>query len=233
MRRYHRSACGLVLALVASACGGKIAGETDPTATRVTGTKTGTPQPPEDGPEPFPPPSDPGPPSTPSTPPSPPTPPPSATPAPFAWAGACPATPSMPEPPVVLPASVDERRAAMIGHWSGIATTPWSAPYEVHLAFEADGHYASRSSSPTAAAFYYGTDLDTDLKTWSLTDLDDNGAARGKIDIAFQYGPSFGLPLWQGVLSGVAVDATHSRLALSFSRSDGYGPVTFDLYRCP
>jgi hypothetical protein len=130
-------------------------------------------------------------------------------------------------------AFLEALRSAMIGHWYGNVTTPWVPAYAAFLSFEPTGHYASRSLNPDEPAFYYGTDLDTDLKRWALTDLTVLGAASGTIDIAFNYGgANFGLPGWAGELSDVTVDTAGNRLRLSFSTSTGYGPVRFDMWRC-
>jgi hypothetical protein len=120
----------------------------------------------------------------------------------------------------------------MVGHWRGTVTTPWVPAYGAFIAFEADGHYATRSLDAVEPVFYYGTDLDTDVKTWTLDYVTARGLAYGAIDIAFQYGATFGLPVWQGQLRDVKIDDVASRLELSFSRSDGYGPIHYDLWRC-
>ncbi|MDB4936729.1 MAG: hypothetical protein JWP87_3701 [Labilithrix sp.] len=216
-------------------CGGLVEGETDRTEKRVIGTGAGEPprEPcgtaecgaigPSDPPATAPPVALPGNPKT-----------------AFAWASSCTAMPGPTSPPRPTPTSAEQRVAHlegmlhdMVGHWYGSATSPWMPPYPVFLAFEADGHYATRTADPAGTpVFYYGTDLDTPLKTWTLGDLTVLGAATGTIDIAFDYGMSFGLPAWKGLLHDVAMDTAGNRLALQFSRSDGYGPVVYDLWRC-
>jgi len=229
-------ALALALASAAGGCGGKIAGENDPTATWVSGTKADAPTspapPPADAPPPHPTPV-----SPPAEAPGAPT---NGT-APFPWASSCSVAPPAdagPRPPPAdgqRAAFLEALRSDMVGHWFGTANTPWEPlrTYSVFLAFEADGHYATRSLAPTGeAAFYYGTDLDTPLKQWALTDLTAGGVGSGTIDIAFFYGSSFGLPVWNGELHDVTIDPSGDRLRLSFSTSDGYGPVVFDVWRC-
>jgi hypothetical protein len=231
MRRAPRFSLSLVVLL--AACGGRIAGETDPLERRVTGTKTGEPSAPTD-------PDAPGvltpTPAEPSSPPSPGS---SSKPPMFPWAGSCSAIHGPSSPPRPAPSEADDpvylatlRRDAA-GHWRGVVATPWEPVYEVFVAFEADGHYASRSLHANLPAFYYGTDFDTDLKKWSLTGVTPSGVASGAIDIAFQYGSTFGLPTWTGKLHDVTLDSASRQFSLSFTTSDGHGPVHFELWRCP
>jgi len=134
---------------------------------------------------------------------------------------------------------LDDIRAAMVGSWHGVANTPWTEPYAVDLTFSDDGHYSSRCSDFTqecCLAFYYGTDRDTPLKQWRIESAALNGEVSGEIDIAFDNGPAsqdgqYGLPSWQGKLSHIERDATGDGLRFEFSRSDGYGPVSYDLRR--
>jgi hypothetical protein len=129
-------------------------------------------------------------------------------------------------------------QAAIVGHWHGLAKTPWTTPYEVDVTFDADGHYSAHCSDPAIAeccrAFYYGTDDDTPLKQWRI-DATVSGKVFGQIDIAFDYpnGTSvdYGLPAWQGELSAIERDAFGEGLRFKFATSTGYGPVRYDLRR--
>jgi len=125
--------------------------------------------------------------------------------------------------------------AAMPGDWHGIATTPWTNPYEVDVRFDEGGGYSARCSNLPGCclAFYYGTDDDTPLKQWRVDDATLTGNVFGEIDIAFDYFPEYGLPAWQGELSHIQRDASGDGLRFEFARSDGYGPVRFDLRRVP
>lgn len=121
---------------------------------------------------------------------------------------------------------------AMVGSWRGIATTPWTTPYEVSLQFHADGSYEAQCSTLPAdccAAFYYGSDLPYPGKHYALDDVNTLHQASGTIDITFS--PDGQLPAWQGLLKHIERDATGNRLRLAFARSDGYGDVTYDLAR--
>lgn len=129
-------------------------------------------------------------------------------------------------------AYLDVMRTQMVGHWHGTTTTPWTPAYPVYLALESDGTYATRSSGDQPA-LYYGTDLDTPLKTWALDDLSIYGLASGSIAIAFDYGGGgFDVAAWSGELDDVQLDAAGNRLQLSYTTSSGYGPIQLDLWRC-
>jgi len=164
---------------------------------------------------------------------------PPAPPPPFTWAAACPATATAGEPRPAPTGPVEDlrdylegTRSGLVGHWRGTTTTPWDGPYSVYIAFEADGHYATRSSS-ASPALSYGTDLDTPLKRWALDDISVYGAASGSIDIVFDYGDGqFGLAGWTGELDEVTIDAAGNRAHLELTTSNGNGPVQLDLWRC-
>jgi len=127
---------------------------------------------------------------------------------------------------------------AVVGPWIGHARSPWGE-WDLTITFGADGHYEARAYNGTGnarsnpLAFYYGTDVGCDsLKQWRLSDLAADGTALGQIDVAFSYGPTMcGLPAWQGELSRLDLSATGNRLQFAFNRSDGYGPVQYDLWR--
>lgn len=142
--------------------------------------------------------------------------------------------------PYPIGTALQDARKAMWGSWHGIADTPWTKPYAVDLTFTADGHYSSRcsDSSPSCClAFYYGTDDETPLKQWRIDSATASGAASGQIDIPFDDNPysaegdTYSLPAWQGVLSNIERDASGDGLRFDFARSDGYGPVHYDLRR--
>jgi len=129
---------------------------------------------------------------------------------------------------------------AIVGPWIGAATSPWR-DYQVTLQFTADGHWDGMGyDSSNPPPFYYGSSDATDapctaLKTYALTS-GSVASVGGTLAVPFYYGAQVGcgLPSWQGELSLVQIDAPGHRLQLSFSTSDGYGPITYDLYRvCP
>jgi hypothetical protein len=129
-------------------------------------------------------------------------------------------------------------RAAIVGTWHGIATTPWTTPYEVDLTFTAGGEYSGRCSyfRECCRAFYYGTDDQTPLAQWRIQDATPGGEVFGELDVAFDYRNAdgttdYGLPAWQGKLSDVRRDASGDRLRFDFATSTGYGPISYDLQR--
>src|SRR4051812_43123458 len=69
-----------------------------------------------------------------------------------------PYSPIVPTDPLYAGALLRGVRAAIVGTWHGIATTPWTTPYEVDLTFTAGGGYSSRCSDfpECCRAFYYG-----------------------------------------------------------------------------
>jgi hypothetical protein len=154
----------------------------------------------------------------------------------------CPAAPAAPwqSPPPPegnlesLRVHIDDVRKGMVGHWRGIATTPWGPPYDVQFEFDAGGHYSSRClpASDRCVALNFGTDLDTPLKQIRLTDSTVHGLVSGEIDVAFAYGDKFDLPGWQGVLKYLEIDKSGLRLRFEFSTSQGIEAVKLDLWRC-
>ena len=133
---------------------------------------------------------------------------------------------------------LDHAREVVAGQWQGVVTTPWVAPYAVTLGFTSDGGYSAHcdqnsdfgGGSGCCRAFYYGSDLDSDLKRWTLSSVNEQGTVAGDIDIAFHYGADFGLPAWPGKLANLDYDRTEDRLRFEFWH-EGYGPVQFDLER--
>jgi hypothetical protein len=124
--------------------------------------------------------------------------------------------------------------SGIVGSWHGVVTTPWTPPYEVIARFDGDGHYSAScvySSDVCCIAFYYGTDEDTPIKTYTIDDATLSGNVTGTINIAFGYDGFFDTPAWQGELSHLELDADGNRAHFDFNRSDGYGPVHFELER--
>jgi hypothetical protein len=125
---------------------------------------------------------------------------------------------------------------AMTGSWVGraIAPDPWSPhAWDIMVTFSEDGGYSARafSAGQETPAFYYGTNLQCPLQRWRLRSVNADGMD-GEIDIAFQYPPEgCYLAGWQGELVRVAFDAGSNRMQFEFRRSDGYGPVLYDLWR--
>lgn len=126
-----------------------------------------------------------------------------------------------------------EMRAALVGTWSGIVTTPWAPPYAVSVEFRPEGTYSARCtyhSNECCVAFNYGSDFDSPLKTWTLDAIGPDGTATGALNVAFCSAPdACYAPSWQGLLRAVNHDANGDRIRFEFWRDDGYGPVAFDL----
>jgi hypothetical protein len=164
--------------------------------------------------------------------------PPPPPPTPYPWVADCPGEPtsSWEVGPVRDLATMG---SLMLGRWTGHAKTNlgWAPIPAVAMSFTADGPYAGRYSamclSAYCRAFYYGTDADSPLKQYRLNDVGDAGRALGEIDIVDEYGDQFGDVGWQGELHNIEIDATGNRLRFHFWRSDGYGPIRYDLWRCP
>jgi hypothetical protein len=158
-------------------------------------------------------------------------------------AAAAPFVPSPSDPLASDPATLlSTTAAAMAGTWAGTAHAPWDGGevWNVTIAFTTTSKYGGQYSATggattmgfTAPAFYYGSDLPCDLKAWQLLDVQSTGIA-GTINVTFEYPPeACYLPTWQGELSSVALDASLQRLNFSFTTSDGYGPIVYDLARC-
>jgi hypothetical protein len=130
-------------------------------------------------------------------------------------------------------------RSGMPGRWEGLATTPWVGSYRVEITFGADGTYSGRCtefSTDCCEAFYFGTDLDTPLKTYSVEDATLSGNVTGELVLVVHYYYSdpneFTVSSYPGDLSHIKFDATGSRLRFELRRN-GKGPILYDLRRLP
>ena len=130
-------------------------------------------------------------------------------------------------------------RSGIQGRWEGLATTPWVGSYRVEITFGADGTYAGRCtefSRECCNVFYYGTDLDTPLKTYSVEDATLSGNVTGALVLVVHYYDSppdeFTISSYPGDLSHIEFDATGSRMRFELRRS-GKGPILYDLRRLP
>jgi hypothetical protein len=120
------------------------------------------------------------------------------------------------------------------GSWVGFAEAPagWlPETWLMSLHIEADETYtASTRSEHYVPPFYYGNTSSCPPQRMQLTKMSTEGA-EGEIDIAFRYEDECALPGWQGVVKALRVDSDGVRLRFDFARSDGYGPVHYDLWR--
>ncbi len=133
------------------------------------------------------------------------------------------------EPPSVPPLAA--LRAAMVGSWRGMTSTPWTAPYTTEVTFSADGHYRAHTVGGSGPAFYYGTDDDSPQKTYLLDNLLANGDGSGEIEILF----FAGTPTNRGLLEHVRACHNRGGDRLDFEFWAAWvgraGPVTFRLAR--
>lgn len=141
-----------------------------------------------------------------------------------------------PPPPTDLKAELERVATGMVGDWYGIVTTPWTEPYQVNLKFGDDGGYSGAcvwSSDQCCVAYYYGTDLNADLKRYTVNRISSGGVVGGDIDIIFGEEGSFYESGYQGTLESIEVDADDGRLRFDFMYGGTYGPLQFDLERGP
>lgn len=128
-------------------------------------------------------------------------------------------------------------RRALVGDWHGVVTTPWVPQYQVTASFGDDGSYSAHCDTNSDAnnggccrAFYYGSDLDSELKRWSVSSVNADGSVEGDLDVAFCYQDCY-LPGWQGKLRRVHPDQSGQRIRFEFWTDEGHGPIAFDLER--
>ena len=128
-------------------------------------------------------------------------------------------------------ATLTKDGVAIVGAWVGHAVAPWGQ-WDVSVTFLVGGHYIEPSTE-----FYYGDSRCTSLEQWRLLDVSAAGAASGQIDVPFAGSQepdgslSCDLPAWQGEVSLLIFSVDGNRLRFDFSRSDGYGPIVYDLWR--
>ncbi len=124
--------------------------------------------------------------------------------------------------------SFDELESGVIGTWIGCATTPWTPMYKVTFVLREDGNYSAKSGEGLDGqrmyALYYGTDKDSSLKRYYLTDLQASGLGLGEIDVYFGSGSVVRDQLRNIRLMG-------DKLEFEMFHDVGYGPITFRLNR--
>ena len=128
------------------------------------------------------------------------------------------------------PSSVNTSQAlaaGMVGTWKGCVTTPWVRPYLVTLIFHGDGTYASYSDEPppetAGSALYYGTDGESPLKRYRITDF----AEAGYGWIAIHFGPTN--TTVEDRLETIKLMG--NKLSFEMIHAGRYGPLRFQLYR--
>jgi hypothetical protein len=124
--------------------------------------------------------------------------------------------------------SYEELRVGILDAWHGCVSTPWTPMYEVFITFNADGTYSAHTGEELDGvrmiALYYGTDDDSPLKKYAITDLQDSGLGIGEIDIFI-----FGKNTVRDSLRNVRLMG--DKLEFEMFHQDRYGPLTFRLSR--
>jgi hypothetical protein len=131
--------------------------------------------------------------------------------------------------------SINEYNINIVGTWIGGVETPWTKPYNVEVTFYSTGIYSAHSLSQQkfgdqddfwGPAFYYGTDEDSNLKTYYLFDLYANGAALGNIAILFSSGGTT-----TDSLRFIKFFNSFNNMNFEVWHFDVYGPLKFNLTR--
>ena len=122
----------------------------------------------------------------------------------------------------------DDLASGIIGTWQGCASTPWTPMFAVTFVFRSDGTYSAVSEEvldgEDMTALYYGTDADSPLKKYAMTDLQASKLGLGEIDIFSALGTSDRDELRNIRLMG-------DKLEFEMFHSGQYGPLTYQLNR--
>jgi len=113
----------------------------------------------------------------------------------------------------------------ILGTWTGTATTPWRPPYEVEIEFFEDGTYSARNPNDGYVAFYYGDDVDSDMKTYSINDVMANGKGTGTLFVYFTLGDH----TCRGDLENIEFTQDFQHLEFEFWYRSQYGPIKYSL----
>ena len=114
----------------------------------------------------------------------------------------------------------------IIGQWEGNVTTPWVDTYSVEIEFRENGTYSAHNTSSSYPAFYYGTDDESNLKTYYIYDLYTSGEAVGSITIFFDVANTT-----IDKLDFVSFSNNYNSLTFEFWHNAVYGPIEFNLVR--
>lgn len=121
--------------------------------------------------------------------------------------------------------TIDDYNAQIVGTWIGHVITPWTPAYNVEVTFYENGKYSARSLMPAISkAFYYGSDEDSDSKTYEIYDVYSNGKAKARIICYF----------WPGNTNTSSLDFikfsnNFKNLSFEYWHRDEHGPVKFTL----
>ncbi|MGA9654610.1 MAG: hypothetical protein WBV96_11930 [Polyangia bacterium] len=116
-------------------------------------------------------------------------------------------------------------RNGFIGTWTGTATA-FGNTWPVTFTFDSYTHYSAKSLQAGISALYYGSDDDSPLKLYNITDLQANGDATGTIVIYFSANDTD-----LDNLEGIELSADGSNLQFYFMHFGEYGPLQYDLQR--
>ena len=127
----------------------------------------------------------------------------------------------------ITASSYEDLTAGIVGTWRGCVSTPWTPMYEVTFTFNEDGTYSAVTDEvldgSRMIALYYGSDEDSPLKTYAITDFQASRLGVGQIDIYF-----FQKSIVRGSLRNVRLMGDQLEFEV-FNRD--YGPVTFQVSR--
>ncbi len=127
----------------------------------------------------------------------------------------------------ITASSYEDLTAGIVGTWRGCVSTPWTPMYEVTFTFHEDGTYSAVTDEvldgSRMIALYYGSDEDSPLKTYAITDFQASRLGVGQIDIYF-----FQKSIVRGSLRNVRLMGDQLEFEV-FNRE--YGPVTFQVSR--
>ena len=123
-------------------------------------------------------------------------------------------------------ALLNEMQQKIIGKWKGMVTTPWESPYKIEISFLENGTYSARRFDLGGSAMYYGTDLDSDLKTYHIYDVAANNKGLGEITILFLSGNTVTDDLRQ-----ITFFNNFQILRFEMWHLETYGPLLFELER--
>jgi len=116
-------------------------------------------------------------------------------------------------------------RNGFIGTWTGTATA-FGNTWPVTFTFDSYTHYSAKSLQAGISALYYGSDDDSPLKLYNITDLQANGDANGTIVIYFSANDTN-----LDNLQGIELSADGSHLQFYFMHFGANGPLQYDLQR--
>jgi hypothetical protein len=135
------------------------------------------------------------------------------------------------DPCVCAGATLAWFRAQMAGQWVGTRTSPWETEATgVTLEFKTDGTWSGTCVGEDCSIFYYGSSVETAKNRYTLTFVNDDQIAFGRITLTWSFDDST-----EGDLRRIRFGADQKELFFEFwnTWSGEYGPVAFSLHRAP